>query len=83
MAILLFLFGFPLVAFINSYIFNTIFQRYMPKDQEEQDGGSLKPILEDVRLSAPSEPLAMPADEDSENEEAKAPEQKGTPGSNF
>ena len=34
LGMLLFLFGFPLIAFINSYFFHVIFKRYTP--QEEQ-----------------------------------------------
>lgn len=32
---LLFLFGFPLIAFLNSFVFTAIFEKYMPKKQEE------------------------------------------------
>lgn len=34
LVMLLFLFGMPLVAFVNSYIFTAIFRRYMPKEEE-------------------------------------------------
>lgn len=50
LSVLMILFGFPLIAFINSYIFNGIFKRYMP-EATRQDGEELKPILEDVRLT--------------------------------
>lgn len=33
---LLFLFGFPLLAFFNSYIFAMIFDKYMPEKKEEE-----------------------------------------------
>ncbi len=34
---MLFLFGFPLFAFINSYVLVGIFDRYMPKEKAEED----------------------------------------------
>ena len=34
---LLILFGFPLIAFINSYFFTAIFQKYMPKKEEHKE----------------------------------------------
>ena len=34
---LLFLFGFPLFAFLNSYVIVGIFDRYMPKEGEGRD----------------------------------------------
>lgn len=52
--ILIMLFGFPLIAFVNSYIFNSIFKRYMPKEETEENPNELRPILEDVQLSVPS-----------------------------
>ena len=36
-AMLLILFGFPLIAFINSYFFTAIFQKYMPKKEEHKE----------------------------------------------
>lgn len=42
---LLMLFGFPLVAFINSYILNPVFARYMP--EETRDDGELRPLFAD------------------------------------
>ncbi len=36
-----FLFGFPLLAFFNSYVFAGIFEKYMPKDPDpEEESGS-------------------------------------------
>lgn len=52
LTVLVFLFGFPLIAFVNSYILNGIFKKYMPKDAAVEDDGTLRPILEDVKLSA-------------------------------
>ncbi|MDR1764619.1 MAG: YesL family protein [Lachnospiraceae bacterium] len=37
-AIILFLFGFPLFAFLNSYVLVTIFEKYMPKEGESPEG---------------------------------------------
>ena len=54
--VLVMLFGFPLIAFINSYIFSSIFKQYMPKEEGEQDSSQLRPILEDVKLTHPSQP---------------------------
>lgn len=42
LSVLLLLFGMPLIAFVNSYIFASIFERYMPKkDEEEHEATSL------------------------------------------
>lgn len=38
------LFGFPLLAFVNSYILTPVFKIYMPKEQA--DDGELKPLFE-------------------------------------
>lgn len=56
--ILIMLFGFPLIAFVNSYIFNSIFKRYMPKEETGENPNELRPILEDVRISSPSGPAS-------------------------
>ena len=42
-AMLLFLFGMPLIAFVNSYFFTAIFGKYMPK--EEQNHTDATPLL--------------------------------------
>lgn len=47
------LFGVPLIAFINSYIFNGIFKLYIPKDENQESDGELRPILEDVAIVKP------------------------------
>lgn len=39
------LFGFPLLAFINSYMLTPVFKLYMPK--EERDDGELRPLFAD------------------------------------
>ena len=39
------LFGFPLLAFINSYILSPILQKYMPK--EDREDGDMRPIFAD------------------------------------
>lgn len=53
-----FMFGFPLIAFVNSYFFDRIFKNYIPED-DRNDDGELRPILEDVKLSR-LEPGANP-----------------------
>lgn len=45
---LLFLFGFPLMAFFNSYIFAMIFDKYMPEQKEEELEDRMWEIPEDV-----------------------------------
>lgn len=44
-AILLILFGMPLIAFANSYFFTAIFNRYIPKNEESS--GGMRPLFED------------------------------------
>lgn len=39
------LFGFPLLAFINSYILAPVFNLYMPKEEEKEDG--MRPLFAD------------------------------------
>lgn len=41
------LFGFPLVAFANSYVFHAIFKRYMPKNEREEDDREMRPLFAD------------------------------------
>ena len=40
MSVLLMLFGMPLLAFVNSYIFNSVFKRYIPEENEEHTDGT-------------------------------------------
>ena len=40
MSVLLMLFGMPLLAFVNSYFLNPVFQRYIPKEDEEHREGT-------------------------------------------
>ena len=40
------LFGFALIAFINSYFLEAVFKKYIPKDERE-DNGELRPLFED------------------------------------
>lgn len=66
---LVFLFGFPLIAFVNSYILNPIFNRYIPEEDRRVDD-ELRPILEDVKLVHPTsspapEPQPGPGSEQS------------------
>ena len=39
------LFGFPLLAFINSYILSPVFEQYMPKKEEHSD--EMRPLFMD------------------------------------
>lgn len=39
------LFGFPLLAFINSYILSPVLQKYMPKEEREE--GEMRPLFAD------------------------------------
>ena len=45
-ALLMMLFGMPLVAFVNSYFLASIFKRYMPKEDTER-GNGMRPLFED------------------------------------
>lgn len=47
------LFGFPLLAFINSYILSPILQKYMPK--EERDDNEMRPLFADEEEAAKAE----------------------------
>lgn len=47
LSVLFLLFGFPLIAFVNSFIFHAIFKKYMPKDDREDDSGELRPLFMD------------------------------------
>lgn len=42
----LLLFGYSLIAFINSYFLEAVFKKYIPKDDREDDG-ELRPLFED------------------------------------
>lgn len=44
-ALLLILFGFPLIAFVNSFFFTALFQRYMPKQKEEES--AVNPLFDE------------------------------------
>lgn len=62
------LFGFPLLAFINSYILTPVFKKYMPK--EETDTGELKPLFENESQEVSSILLAK-GDENPKEEEGQ------------
>lgn len=47
------LFGFPLLAFINSYILNPVFKVYMPK--EERNDGEMRPLFADEDMTVKTE----------------------------
>ena len=45
-SVLFFLFGFPLIAFVNSYVFHAVFKNYIPKSDRE-DEKELRPLFAD------------------------------------
>ncbi len=45
-SVLFFLFGFPLIAFVNSFVFHGVFKKYMPKSDREDDR-ELRPLFAD------------------------------------
>ncbi|MGN0372928.1 MAG: YesL family protein [Enterocloster sp.] len=45
MSVLLILFGFPLIAFVNSFFFNVIFKKYMPEERKREE--SIRPLFEE------------------------------------
>ena len=59
------LFGFPLLAFINSYILSPILQKYMPK--EEREDGEMRPIFADEEEN--SKTAGLVKEEDAKTEE--------------
>lgn len=46
-AMLLLLFGFPLIAFVNSYFLTAIFKNYIPKEEETNHTSGLSPLLDE------------------------------------
>lgn len=52
--VLLVLFGFPLLAYINSFILNSIFVKYMPKQEREKDN-ELRPLFADEDINSREE----------------------------
>ena len=56
--LLMFLLGFSTIALINSYFFVKIFDNYIPKDENEEEGDELKPLFDD------EDPEALPKDGD-------------------
>ena len=46
-AMLLLLFGFPLIAFVNSYFLTAIFKNYIPKEEETDHTSGLSPLLDE------------------------------------
>ena len=59
------LFGFPLLAFINSYILSPILQKYMPK--EEREDGEMRPIFAEEEEN--SKTAGLVKEEDAKTEE--------------
>lgn len=47
LGILLYLFGVPLIAFVNSFLLNAIFKRYMPKEETERSDKEMRPLFEE------------------------------------
>lgn len=60
----LILFGFPLIAFFNSYIFNAIFKKYIP--EEQRDLHEMRPLFADEDEQAAE---AAAAESESEKQE--------------
>ena len=46
LGVAIFLFGFPLLAFMNSYVFVGIFDKYIPKKEEEPERDEFRPLEE-------------------------------------
>lgn len=53
--ILAIMFGFPMMAFLNSYILNAVFNNYIPKEETADNPDELRPILQDEPLPVPGE----------------------------
>ncbi len=68
------LFGFPLLAFINSYVLTPVFNIYMPKDEHED--GELRPLFADEEESVNSI-LKAKGDEHPKTEPEKKETQDG------
>lgn len=51
------LFGFPLLAFINSYILSPVLQKYMPKEEREE--GEMRPLFAEEEEAARAEGSAQ------------------------
>lgn len=59
------MFGFPLIAFVNSYVLNPIFNKYIPEEENHEEPDELRPILEDMIMEKPE----SRKEEEQENEE--------------
>ena len=46
-SMLLLLFGFPLIAFINSYFFTEIFKKYISKEEDQEHSNGISPLLDE------------------------------------
>lgn len=66
-SMLLMLFGFPLLAFVNSYILTPVFAKYMPKEERRDD--EMRPLFQDGD-EVPDLLLAKGDENDSDNEQA-------------
>lgn len=63
------LFGFPILAFINSYILSPVFEKYMPKTEEPTD--DLKPLFYDDEVPVNSILLAKGDENPTKEEDEK------------
>ncbi|WP_349944776.1 DUF624 domain-containing protein [Lacrimispora sp. BS-2] len=75
MLMIFMLFGFPLLAFINSYILTPVFDQYIPKEEEKRD--ELRPLFSDEEESVSSILMAKGdehGEEMPENEETNVKE---------
>lgn len=70
-SVLFLLFGFPLIAFMNSYMLTPIFKKYMPKTEEERDDHEMRPLFAEDDAAAGEaaalEDKAAEAEESAEN----------------
>ncbi|MGC6177716.1 YesL family protein [Lacrimispora sp. 38-1] len=71
------LFGFPLLAFINSYILSPVFNIYMPKEERTEEEG-LRPLFSDdseqvssILMAKGDEPLKETDDQETSKEDMK------------
>ncbi|MBE7718634.1 YesL family protein [Lacrimispora indolis] len=71
MLMIFMLFGFPLLAFINSYILSPVFSLYMPKEEERNDD-ELRPLFADE--DEPVSTILMAKGDEHEGEAAEKEE---------
>lgn len=71
------LFGFPLLAFINSYILAPVFNLYMPKEEEKEEG--MRPLFADEDEPVNSILMAKGDEHQDEAPEEEAAEEEEDP----